>query len=118
MINILYHTARVQGETIRFFYKSILPLIVRIPISHKTKVSADVYAMSCERDLPEQVASIRSFIRCVGIPDRFTVVSDGSYSEKSCKLLCKIYPGLEVLSVEKLIGNNLPKSVMSMLHIR
>jgi hypothetical protein len=111
MINFQYHAARVQGRAIRSTYKFMVSLIVRIPISQKTRVLADVYAMSCERDLPEQVASIRSFIRYVGIPDRFTVISDGSYTEQSSRLLCKIHPCVEVLPIEKLIGNNLPNSV-------
>jgi hypothetical protein len=111
MINFLYHTARVQGGTIRYIYKSILPTIVRIPILQKKRVLVDVYAMSCERDLPEQVASIRSFIRNVGIPDRFTVISDGSYTEVSCNLLCQIHSCVEILPIEKLIGNSLPRPV-------
>jgi hypothetical protein len=111
MINIPYHTARFQGDTIRLIYKSILHLIVHVPILQTKKVSADVYSMSCERDLPEQVASIRSFIRNVGVPDRFTVISDGSYTEVSRRLLCQIHPCVEVLPIKTLIRNNLPKCV-------
>jgi hypothetical protein len=111
MVNIPYHIARFQGGTTRLIYKSILNLIVHTPISQTKKISANVYSMSCERDLPEQVASIRSFIRYVGVPDRFTIISDGSYSEVSCKLLCQIHPCVEVLLIENLIGNNLPKCV-------
>jgi hypothetical protein len=111
MANIPYHTARLQGGTIRLIYKSILHLIVQIPILQTKEVSADVYSMSCERDLPEQIASIRSFIRHVGVPDRFTVISDGSYTEASCQLLRQIHSCVEVLPIEKLIDPNLPKSV-------
>jgi hypothetical protein len=111
MINVPYHTARVQGSMARSLYQTILPLIVRTPISQKKQVSANVYAISCERDLAEQVASIRSFIRYVGVPNCFTIISDGSYSEASCKLLCQIHPCVKVLSIEKLIGNSLPTSV-------
>jgi hypothetical protein len=111
MINIPYHTAKVRGGITHSFYKSILSQIVRIPISQTQKIPATVYSLSCERDLPEQVASIRSFVRYVGIPDRFTVISDGSYTEESCKLLCQIHPCVEVLPIEKLVGNGLPKCV-------
>jgi hypothetical protein len=111
MVNIPYHAARAQGKTIRSFYQATLAQIVRIPISQTQEIAANVFSFSCERDLPEQVASIRSFIRYVGIPNRFTVISDGSYTEASCKLLCQIHSCVEVLPIEKLIGNNLPKSV-------
>jgi hypothetical protein len=111
MVNIPYHIGRIRGDITRALYKAILSQIVRIPILSTQKISANVYAMSCERDLPEQVASIRSFIRNVGIPDHFTVISDGSYTEVSHKLLCQIHPCVEVLPIEKLIGNNLPKCV-------
>jgi hypothetical protein len=111
MVNIPYHIARIQGDITRSFYKSNLPLIVKIPILQTKKVSTHVYCLSCERDLPEQVASIRSFLRHVGIPDQFTVISDGSYTEKSCELLCQIHSCVEILPIEKLIGNCLPKCI-------
>jgi hypothetical protein len=111
MVNIPYHIGRIRGDITRVLYKAILSQIVRVPIRATQEISANVYAMSCERDLPEQVASIRSFIRNVGIPDRFTVISDGSYTEVSRKLLCQIHPCVEVLPIEMLIGNNLPKCV-------
>ena len=58
----------------------------------------DVFAYSGERTLPEQVASIRSFIRHAGRPNRFTVVSDGTLTERSIRLLNSIDP---VVSVEQ-----------------
>ena len=44
-------------------------------------------AFSGERYLPGQVACVRSFIRHVGVPAQFTIVSDGSYTESSRELL-------------------------------
>jgi hypothetical protein len=111
MVNIPYHTGRIRGAITRSLYKAALPQIIRTSVRAIREIPANVYAMSCERDLPEQVASIRSFIHYVGIPDHFTIISDGSYTEESCRLLCQIHPCVEVLSIEKLIGNNLPKSV-------
>jgi hypothetical protein len=40
--------------------------------------------------LPEQAASIRSFVRHVGRPKSFTVVSDGSHSDRSIRLLKRV----------------------------
>ena len=67
MVNVGYHTARIQGKMMRSLYQAVLPQIVKLPISQTQKIPISVYALSCERDLPEQVASLRSFIRYAGI---------------------------------------------------
>lgn len=110
-MNIPYHLARTQGKLIRSLYKSALPQIAKIPIEQTQRVPIAVYALSCERDLPEQVASLRSFIRHAGIPERFIIISDGSYTEKSCKLLEGIHPCVKVVPLEKLKRTDLPQSV-------
>jgi hypothetical protein len=111
MVNVAYHTARLQGDITRSLYKAILPQIARIPIHQTQKLPVTVYALSCERDLPEQVASIRSFIRHVGVPEQFIIISDGSYTQKSCNLLCQIHPCIQVIPIDKLIRNDLPQVV-------
>lgn len=111
MVNVGYHTARTQGKMMRSVYKAVLPQIVKLPIPQTQKIPISVYALSCERDLPEQVASLRSFIRYAGIPERFTIISDGSYTKNSCKLLEGIHPCVEILPLEKLKRTDLPQSV-------
>jgi hypothetical protein len=111
MVNIGYRLARRQGQIVRSLYRAALPQIVKKPVSQTRKVPVAVYSFSCDRDLPEQVASIRSFIRYVGIPDKLTVVSDGSYSATSRQLLQKISPNIEVLDFAKFIKKDLPPSV-------
>jgi hypothetical protein len=111
MVNVAYHTARLQGDITRSLYKAALPQIVKIPIPQTQKLPVTVYALSCERDLPEQVASIRSFIRHVGIPEQFIVISDGSYTKQSCNLLCQLHPCIQVIPIDKLIRNDLPQAV-------
>jgi hypothetical protein len=111
MVNVGYHSARLQGKLIRSLYRRWITQIVRTPIAQTLRVPITVYAFSCERDLPEQVASLRSFIRHVGIPEHFTIISDGSYTESSCNLLRQIHPCVEVLPVEQLKRTDLPKSV-------
>jgi hypothetical protein len=49
--------------------------------------------------LPEQVASIRSFLRHAGRPLKFTVVSDGSHSDASLRLLRRVDPSVVVTRV-------------------
>lgn len=112
MVNIGYRAARMQGYFQRSLYSRLLPLIVSIPIPQTRKIPVAVYSLSCERDLPEQVASIRSFIRWVGIPEKFIVVSDGSYSSNSCQLLCQINPCVDVIPLESLITDDLPKAII------
>ncbi len=111
MVNIGYHTAKIQGQALRSLSQAILAKLVDTPIEQTRKVPINVYALSCERDLPEQVVSIRSFIRHVGIPNKLTVMSDGSYTDASCRLLCRIHPCVEVIPIDKLIRADLPQCV-------
>jgi hypothetical protein len=57
-------------------------------------------SFSCERDLPEQVLSIRSFLRYVGEPASFKVVSDGTITASSADLLRALSPVVQVVSVD------------------
>ena len=52
--------------------------------------------------LPEQVASIRSFLRHAGRPRRFTIYSDGSHSASEQQMLRQLDPSIEVTPVPKL----------------
>jgi hypothetical protein len=112
MINLGYHTAKMQGKFVRSVYKAAVSQIVSIPIKQTRQVPINIYALSCERDLPEQVASIRSFIRYVGIPNKFTVISDGSYTESSCNLLRRIHPCVEVVLLQNFVKIDLPQCVL------
>jgi hypothetical protein len=111
MVNIGYRLARLQGRFNRALYRQFLPQIVRSLIVQDREIPAAVYALSCERDLPEQVASIHSFLRHVGIPQKFTIISDGSYTEASIKLLYKIHPCLEVIPFQEFAETRLPQAV-------
>lgn len=96
-MNVAYRAARAQGAVTRSLYKRFMNRIVNSPIKQDRKIPAEVYSFSGEDYLPEQVASIRSFIKCVGIPDRFTIISDGSYSQKSCDVLRQCSPCVSVV---------------------
>jgi hypothetical protein len=112
MVNIGYHTAKIQGKFNRSLYKAAISQIINIPIKQTRQVPVSIYALSCERDLPEQVASIRSFIRHVGIPETFTVVSDGSYTVSSCNLLRRIHPCVQVILLQNFLRTDLPQCVL------
>ncbi|MUG96400.1 hypothetical protein F7734_30265 [Scytonema sp. UIC 10036] len=111
MVNVGYHSARVQGQVLRSLYKAVLGPLVNSSIQQTRTVPVNVYALSCERDLPEQVVSIRSFIRHVGIPNTFTVISDGSYTDASCDLLRRIHPCVKLVNLQEFIRPDLPECV-------
>jgi hypothetical protein len=96
MPNFGYHFARLRGGVLRQFYRAFLPLITHRRIAGPRSIALNVFSYSGEQALPEQIASIRSFLRNVGRPKQFTVVSDGSYSERSVRLLRSIDPCVEV----------------------
>lgn len=82
MPNYGYHLARAEGSAARTIYQALLPSIARRRISVDADVPGNVVAYSGESALPEQVASIRSFLKHVGRPRRFTVASDGTLSAR------------------------------------
>lgn len=88
--NFPYHLARLEGKVLRRFYRTQLPLIVRRKMRSCRDVPVEVFAYSGQSALPEQAASIRSFLTNVGRPKGFTIFSDGSYSSHSIQLLQRI----------------------------
>ena len=96
MPNYGYHLARFQGTILRQLYRTFLPIIVRRRIHPLRSIALDVFSYSGESALPEQLASLRSFFRHVGRPKSFTIVSDGSYSDRSVRLLEQLDPSVSV----------------------
>ena len=96
MPNVGYHLARLRGNCCRRLYQLFLPLITRRRIDSPRSIALDVFAYSGEQMVPEQIASIRSFFRHVGRPKSFTIVSDGSHSRKSIRLLEEVDPIVSV----------------------
>jgi len=101
MPNLGYHLARLKGNITRGLYRALLPLIVRRPLRSRGLIALEVFSYSGENALPEQIASIRSFLHHVGRPKSFTVVSDGSYTKRSIRLLEHVDPTVSVrLSID------------------
>lgn len=90
MPNYGYHLARAEGSAARTIYRALLSSMARRRIADGAAVSCNVVAYSGESALPEQVASIRSFLKHVGRPRHFTVVSDGTLSERGRGILRSI----------------------------
>ena len=87
MPNYGYHFARAKGTAIRTVYRLFLSMIARSDLPKRTDIPVNVVSYCGEQTLPEQVASIRSFLRHVGHPKQFTVVSDGTLSQRSTEIL-------------------------------
>ncbi len=85
--NFAYHFSLRLGNGLRSLYRAFLPIVVCFRPNPPQSFPFEVFAYSNDRMLPEQVASIRSFLRHVGRPKSFTVVSDGSHSDRSIRLL-------------------------------
>ena len=92
-------------------YAAALAQVVRRPLDPPRAVPCVVFAFSGEQDLPEQVAGARSFLRHVGRPRAYTVVSDGSHRPRSRALLRAIDPALAVVDLAELVRADLPPRV-------
>jgi hypothetical protein len=112
MPNFGYHFALLEGSLRRKLYRALLPAIVRRPVPPARSVALSVFAYSGEKTVPEQVRSIRSFLRHVGRPKSYTVISDGSHSDESIRLLEQID---SVVSVRP-SGEQLPVGLPEKFH--
>lgn len=104
--------AWVAGSASRRVYRRLLPVTARRPVPVPGVLAADVVGFSCERDLPEQVASLRSLLRWVGRPATFTVVSDGTHTAASRRLLRRVDPCVRVVDWDAALRPGLPRAVL------
>lgn len=111
MPNYGYHLARAQGAAVRTIYRTVLPSIARRRIPGDADVPFNVFAYSGESALPEQVASIRSFLKYVGRPKRFTVVSDGTLSDRSIGLLKSLNSAISITAAASFLPKELPTKI-------
>src|SRR5436190_2633399 len=109
MPNYGYHLARAKGRAVRGIYRGSMRMLP--PIESPRSFPLEVFSFSGEAALPEQVASIRSFLRHVGRPAMFNIVSDGTYSESSRRLLREIDPCISVRDVAEWVPQDLPANI-------
>lgn len=114
-MNLPYHLARVEGKIARSFYRSALAGIGKRRIQVAREFPFEVFSYSGQITLPEQAASIQSFLRYAGRPKQFTVLSDGSYTRSSVELLCKIDNCVRVQTTLPALPPGLPDKVKSYL---
>ena len=106
-----YHVAKRQARIVRRLYAGPLARRLVASVDSPAELSAHLIAFSGERDALEQLVSLRSLIRHVGRPARFTLGSDGSHSRKSIDAFRRVYPELEVIGPSEYMRNDLPASV-------
>jgi hypothetical protein len=111
MPNLPYHFARWEGQIVRRLYRAILPMIVKSKVRVHNDAPFEVFAYSGEATLPEQAASVRSFLAHVGRPKRFTIFSDGSYTRRSIQLLEQIHPAVHVSESLPSLSPALPEQI-------
>jgi hypothetical protein len=115
MPNVPYHLARLEGKTVRCLYRAALPLIVRRKPAITREIALEMFTYSGEDTLPEQIASIRSFLVCVGRPKSITVLSDGSHSSAGIRLLEQVDPSVRVCQSLPILPANLSEQVRTYL---
>lgn len=101
----------MRGLVVRRVYEALLPVLAPRPVRVPREVAWRAYAFSSQRDLPEQVASLRSFLRHVGRPAAFTVVSDGSHSAAARALLRRVDRCVEVTDWDAVVRPDLPEAL-------
>lgn len=107
-----YHIARYQAGAVREAYRQALPVIVRRKVRSPGPIPVHVVSFSSARDLPEQLASIRSFLRYVGRPLSITVAGDGSHGEREASLLRRVDPRVSLVRYDEFARPGLPPSVL------
>lgn len=115
MPNYGYHFARAQGAWFRRLYRARLGTIVRRPIPTAATLPFEIFSYSGEEMLPEQIASIRSLLRFAGRPRQFTVVSDGTHSERGLELLQHLDPCVRVSPASDWQPQGIPPGAASYL---
>lgn len=106
--NFTYHFALREGSLRRQAYRALLPAVIRRKFPAARSFPYEVYSYSGEATVPEQVRSIRSFLRFVGRPTKLTIVSDGTHSSKAIARLKSIDPVIAVCQAEKYLPAHVP----------
>jgi hypothetical protein len=75
-------------------------------------IGLHLVCFSSERDVPEQVASARSFLASAGVPSQLTIVSDGSHSAGSRELLRALHSCIEVVDWDSFLRPDLPRALL------
>lgn len=95
----------------RAAYEARLEDVVQETVAAGPPVPLRLVSFACERDLPEHVASIRSFLVNVGVPTSYEIVSDGSHSRRSSDLLRALHPCVTLADWTEVAAAGLPQAL-------
>lgn len=105
-------TAWAAGSAVRRSYGRRLEAVVERPVTPARALACDVVSFSCDRDVPEQVASLRSLLQWAGRPVTATVVSDGTHTARSRALLERVDRSVRVVDWRDVAVPALPAVVL------
>jgi hypothetical protein len=72
-------------------------MLAQTAIARDAALDLDVVSFSNHGYVPEQLMSIRSFLREAGTPASWTVVSDGTHTRRDAELLARVHPCVSVV---------------------
>jgi len=107
------HEWPADASAARRAFSRRLPAIVADGVDCAPPIGLHVVCFSSEPDLPEQVASLRSFLAYAGVPERLTIVSDGTHPPRSRQLLRALHPSIDVLDWHSLLRADLPEALLA-----
>jgi hypothetical protein len=97
-----------HGALVRSGYRWRLERGYIAPVRADRVLASDYTALSGGAHLPEQVASLRSFIRRVGQPRRTLIISDGTHTESDRAILKRQFSHLEIVDWQEIAGDLSP----------
>jgi hypothetical protein len=110
-VHLAEQLAHAEGAAARVAYRRALARLARRPLAPPRELPCHLVTFSGEAALPEQVASLRSFLAHAGRPWSATVVSDGTHRPASRALLEAIDPVVRVAEVADVAPAGLPPAV-------
>jgi len=111
LVSLEYRLAKHLGNARRKAYGRNLKLKNLSGGVANDQFPARVFSMSGHHSMPEQVASILSFLSHVGPPLTFTVISDGTLTASDCEVLRGLHPAVQIMPPQEILGAPLPQCI-------
>lgn len=86
-----------RAGAVRRLCRRRLQALAQTSAAHDHAVDLDIVSFSSHGHLPEQLMSMRSFLREAGTPASWTVVSDGTHTRRDAELLAHVHPSVRVV---------------------
>jgi hypothetical protein len=92
-----HRCAKRRAHAVRSLCRRRLQALAQTSAARDHAVDLDVVSFSNHGYVPEQLMSIRSFLREAGTPASWTVVSDGTHTRRDTTLLARLHPCVRVV---------------------